>query len=105
MVARRRSGKTGLTKADLVGVVYERHGGLTKEEATKIVEAIFGSVKAVLGSGRAVKIKNFGTFEVNDRSDRRGVNPATGEPMIIAAHRGLSFKPAGRLKQVVKEDD
>ena len=104
-MARRRAGRSGLTKADLVGVVYERHGGLTKEEATKVVEAIFGTVKTVLGSGRTVKIKNFGTFEVNDRPDRRGVNPATGEPMIIAAHRGLSFKPAGRLKQVVEDDD
>lgn len=94
-----------MTKADLVGVVYERHGGLTKEEATRIVEAIFGTVKTVLSSGRAVKIKNFGTFEVNERPDRRGVNPATGRPMIIAAHRGLSFKPADRLKQVVKDDD
>lgn len=85
--------------------MYERHGGLTKEEATRIVEAIFGSVKAVLSSGRAVKIKNFGTFEVSDRPDRRGVNPATGEPMTIAAHRGLSFKPAGRLKEFVRDDD
>ncbi len=104
-MARRRAGRSGLTKADLVGAVYERHGGLTKEEAVRIVEAIFGTVKTVLSSGRAVKIKNFGTFQVMDRPDRRGVNPATGKPMVIAAHRGLNFKPAGHLKQVVKDDD
>jgi len=43
---------TGMTKADLVDVVYDRHGGLTKNEAAEIVRAsadkdaniIFGTV-------------------------------------------------------------
>lgn len=89
--------RRGLTKADLVDVVYERHGGLTKTEATEIVEAIFGTVKTTLGDGRPVKIKNFGTFEVTSRPGRMGVNPSSGERMFIPAHRGLSFRPARRL--------
>lgn len=103
-MVRRKDSRSGLTKADLVGVVYDRHGGITKNEAAKIVEAIFDTVKTTLGDGRAVKIKNFGTFEVTERPDRRGVNPATGEPMTIEAHRGLNFRPAGRLKKVVEDD-
>lgn len=99
-----RSGKTGtggLTKADLVDVVYDRHGALTKEEAAEIVEAIFGAVKTTLGRGRPVRIKNFGVFEVADRAGRMGVNPASGKKMFIPPHRGLSFRPAARLKKQV----
>jgi len=97
-VSRNPSGeRKGLTKADLVDVVYERHGGLTKSEATEIVEAIFGTVKTTLGDGRPVKIKNFGTFEVTSRPGRMGVNPSSGEKMFIPAHKGLSFRPARRL--------
>jgi integration host factor subunit alpha len=89
--------RKGLTKADLVDVVYRRHGGLTKREATEVVEAIFGAVKTTLGDGRPVKIKNFGTFEITDRPGRVGVNPSSGEKMFIPPHKGLSFRPARRL--------
>lgn len=98
------SGKTGgggLTKADLVDVVYDRHGALTRDEAAEIVEAIFGTVKTTLGHGRAVRIKNFGVFEVADRAGRMGVNPASGKKMFIPPHKGLSFRPAARLRKQV----
>jgi integration host factor subunit alpha len=91
----------GLTKADLVDVVYERHGGLTKFEAAEIVEAIFKTVKGSLRSGRTVRIKNFGTFEVTRRPGRVGVNPTSGEKIFIPPHKGLSFRPARRLRDVI----
>jgi integration host factor subunit alpha len=90
--------RSGLTKADLVDVVYDRHGGLTRDEAAEIVDAIFRTVKASLGEGRTVRIKNFGTFEITNRPGRTGVNPVSGEKIFIPAHRGLSFRPARRLK-------
>jgi integration host factor subunit alpha len=91
----------GVTKADLVDVVYDRHGGLTKDEAAEIVDTIFRTVKTSLADGRPVRIKNFGTFEVTARSGRMGVNPVSGERMFIRPHRGLSFKPARRLREVM----
>lgn len=96
--------RRGLTKADLIDVVYRRHGGLTKSEATEVVEAIFGAVKTTLGDGRTVKIKNFGTFEVLDRPGRMGVNPSSGEKLFIPPHKGLSFRPARRLVRPVRKD-
>jgi len=93
----------GLTKADLVDVVYDRHGALTKDEASDIVDAILGIVKSNLGQGRAVRIKNFGVFEVAERAGRMGVNPASGEKMFIPPHKGLSFRPAARLKHQVSK--
>jgi integration host factor subunit alpha len=91
----------GVTKADLVDVVYDRHGGLTKDEAAEIVDTIFRTVKTSLADGRPVRIKNFGTFEVTARPGRMGVNPMSGERMFIRPHRGLSFKPARRLRDVM----
>jgi nucleoid DNA-binding protein len=91
--------RSGKTKADLVDVVYDRHGGLTKDEAAEIVDVIFRTVKSSLGSGRTVKIKNFGTFEITDRPGRVGVNPMSGEKIFIRPHKGLSFKPARRLRE------
>jgi integration host factor subunit alpha len=97
----KRTFRPGITKADLVDVVYERHGGLTKDEAAQIVDVIFRTVKTTLADGRTVRIKNFGTFEVTRRPGRMGVNPVNGEKMFIRPHKGLSFKPARRLKDEV----
>lgn len=93
--------KAGTTKADLIDQVYRCHGGLTKNEAAQVVESIFATVKTTLVEGRSVRIKNFGTFEVTDRPGRRGVNPASGEEIFIQPHKGLSFRPARLLKDVV----
>src|SRR5688572_4132468 len=97
----RRSQPKGMTKADLIDLVYHRHGGLTKTEASAIVGAIFATVKSTLVGGRTVKIKNFGTFEVRQRPGRLGVNPVSGERMVIPQHRGLTFRPARSLKKEV----
>jgi integration host factor subunit alpha len=95
------SDRNGLTKADLIDVVYNRHGGLTKDEAAGIVEAIFSTVKTSLRDGRAVRIKNFGTFEITEREGRVGVNPTNGEKIFIRPQKGLSFRPARHLKDVL----
>lgn len=91
----------GRTKADLVHAVYERHGGLTKNEASAVVEAILATVKTNLLSGRPVRIKNFGTFVVTERPGRNGVNPTNGEKIFIPAHAGLSFRPSRSLRDLL----
>jgi integration host factor subunit alpha len=93
--------RSGMTKADLIDVVYDRHGGLTKDEAAEIVDVIFKTVKVSLADGKTVRIKNFGTFEITSRPGRMGVNPVNGERMFIRPHKGLSFKPARRLRDVM----
>lgn len=93
--------RPGLTKADLIDAVYDRHGGLTKNEASTIVETIFSTVKTTLSGGRTVRIKNFGSFEVTARPGRVGVDPTSGEKIFIPAHKGLNFRPARRLRSTL----
>ena len=95
------SGRRGKTKADLVRLVYDLHGGMTKNEATEVVNTILKTVKTTLLDGRSVKIQNFGVFEVNDRRGRPGINPASGERIYIPPHKSLSFRPALGVKQAI----
>lgn len=99
------SKRKGLTKADLAGAVYERHGGLTKGEAAELVDAVFQAVKSTLVEGRAVKIRNFGVFEVKDRSGRVGVDPTSGDRIRIPPKKGLAFRPSEGLKRTVEQPD
>ncbi len=103
MATKSKHDRLGMTKADLVDVVYQRHGGLTKDEAAEIIEVIFTTVKSTLGDGRPVRIKNFGTFEVTSRPGRQGVSPTSGEKIFIRPHKGLAFRPARRLKDEITE--
>lgn len=97
--------RTSRTKADLVDLVYRSHGGLTKHEAAEIVDSIFRTVKTSLLDGNAVKIQNFGVFEVVPRQGRMGVDPSSGERIFIPPRNGLAFRPAHRLKEAVVKPD
>jgi integration host factor subunit alpha len=90
----------GMTKADLVDLIYERVGS-SKKEACEVVESIFDIIRDSLSQGGKVKISGFGTFIVHHKNARRGRNPQTGDTITIDSRRVLSFKPSQVLKDRV----
>jgi integration host factor subunit alpha len=90
----------GMTKADLVDLIYERVGS-SKKEACEVVDAVFAIIRDSLRQGHKVKVTGFGTFVVNLKHARKGRNPQTGEPITIVSRRVLSFKPSQVLKERV----
>ncbi|MFY9557462.1 MAG: HU family DNA-binding protein [Blastocatellia bacterium] len=89
-----------MTKADLARMVYESHGGLTNRDASRLVDLMFDIVKRQLQHGESVHIVGFGTLEVVNRKPRRGRNPITGEPIELAGHRALVFRPSRSMRSV-----
>lgn len=92
-----------LTKRDIARQIHESEPEISITEAIQIVDLIFAAIKGRLARSEKVMITNFGTFEVAERAARRGVNPATGERMTIAAHKAVSFSPAPALQDSVDE--
>ncbi len=92
-----------MTKAELVEIVYEKVGGLSKKEAQDIVEAIFNTMKENLKSGEKIKISGFGNFILRDKRPRKGRNPQTGDDIQITARRVLTFRPSQILKAYINE--
>jgi len=89
-----------MTKADLIGNIYEKVG-LSKKESTMIVELIFEIIRSSLEHGDKVKISGFGNFNVRSKKVRRGRNPKTGEEMAISARSVLTFKASPVLKKTL----
>ncbi len=56
----------------------------------------------MLVDGDKVAITGFGTFEVVERAERQGRNPATGETITIVASKSPKFKAGKALKDAVK---
>lgn len=90
-----------LNKKALSEIVAEKLG-MTKKDANSAVEAICETVTEELAKGNKVDISGFGKFEVKERAARQGINPATKEPIQIAATKVPAFKAAKALKEAVK---
>lgn len=86
-----------LTKSHLIHVIYKSHD-VTQAQARDIVEAFLKISKDCLLVGDNLLISGFGKFQVKEKKERRGRNPQTGEDMILAARKVVTFKPSGKLR-------
>jgi integration host factor subunit alpha len=91
-----------LTKEHLVNVVAEANG-YPRNQAVELVETLLEIIKSKLVSGEDVLISGFGKFCVKKKRERRGRNPATGENMMLAARRVVTFKCSGQLKDKINK--
>ena len=90
-----------MNKTELVKVVAEQ-AELTQKDAAKAVDALIETISETLAQGEKIQLIGFGTFEVRERSARKGRNPQTGEEIEIAASKVPAFKPGKELKEAVK---
>jgi len=89
-----------MTKLDIVQNVTDKLG-LSKRDASRIVESVFVIMKEQLSKGETVKISGFGNFVVKSKRARRGRNPQTGSEMEISARKVLTFKSSNLLKKAL----
>ena len=89
-----------MNKNDISKRVYDAHGGISNAEAQKIVDFILETIKQRLARGEKVLISGFGCFTVMRRKDKKGVNPQTGEPVMIPGRNSVKFKLSKHLKTV-----
>lgn len=91
-----------LTKADLVSALNERVG-LSKTQATDVVELVFEEMKETLSRGEEIKISGFGNFDVRQKNARRGRNPKTGEAMMLPARSVVTFQISKVFRDIVSQ--
>ena len=89
-----------MNKTELINAIAEE-AGLTKVDAKKALEATVKSLSDALASGDKISLVGFGTFSVNERSARPGINPATKQPIQIAAKKIAKFKAGSELSAAI----
>jgi len=87
-----------LTKAHIIDAVAERNG-FTRNNSIETVEILLELIKQSLESGDDVLISGFGKFCVKKKKKRRGRNPATGEDLMLAPRKVVTFQCSGILRE------
>ena len=90
-----------MNKAELVERVAGEVG-LTKKDVNNVVDAMTSAITDSLAGGEKVTLVGFGTFQVQKRKARQGVNPQTGDKISIPAKDVPKFKPGRSLREAVE---
>ncbi|MEA1965317.1 MAG: HU family DNA-binding protein [Candidatus Aerophobetes bacterium] len=89
-----------MNKAELVEEVSSEVG-LTKKDVNNVVDAITSVITSSLARKERVTLVGFGTFQMQRRKARQGVNPQTKAKMRIPAKDVPKFKPGKNLREAV----
>ena len=92
-----------MTRRELIFELRKR-SDLPQKEIERIVEGVFKQIILALKRGDKVQIVGFGTFQIRERDKRKVLNPRTGEPMTIPAHKLPTFTAGKAFKQAVNQN-
>lgn len=89
-----------MNKGELIDLVATELKS-SKADASRAVETVLDCITKGIKKEEKVALAGFGTFVKRKRAARMGINPATKEPIKIAASKTCGFKPAASLKEAL----
>ena len=91
-----------MQKTDFIARVAEETG-VSKKTSRQVIESALDLIARSLAQDEKVVLSGFGTFEMRDRRERRGVNPQTRQAMTIPASKTPGFSASNNLKERVRQ--
>ena len=91
-----------MNKTELIDKIAAS-AGITKDQAKAALNATTNALKDALIAGDKIQLVGFGTFSVNERPAREGLNPATKEKIQIAAKKVAKFKAGAELADALNK--
>ena len=90
-----------MLKKELLNVLSEKLG-IKKMETEKFLDTLEEVITEELKKGEDFTLGKLGTFKVKDRAEKNGVNPKTGEKIVIPARKAVIFKASKNLSTLIK---
>ena len=91
-----------MNKTELMEAVSNK-ANISKKDTEACLSAFVDVVSEALAGGEKVQWTGFGTFELRHRAARKGINPATGQQIDIAASNSPAFKPGKAFKDALNK--
>lgn len=90
-----------MLKKELLNVLSEKLG-IKKIETEKFLDTLEEIITEELKKGEDFTLGKLGIFKVKDRAEKNGVNPKTGEKIVIPARKAVTFKASKNLSTLIK---
>lgn len=90
-----------MLKKELLNVLSEKLG-IKKIETEEYLNTLEELITEELKKGEDFTLGKLGTFKVKDRAEKNGVNPKTGEKIVIPARKAVTFKASKNLSTLIK---
>ncbi|OGP52470.1 MAG: DNA-binding protein HU [Deltaproteobacteria bacterium RBG_13_52_11] len=90
-----------MTKSEVIDKVA-KEAKIPRAAAERAVNSFTATITEVLKTGDKITLPGFGTFQVSNRSARKGRNPRTGQEIDIPAVKIPKFKVGKGLKDAVR---
>lgn len=90
-----------MNKSDVIERVASA-ADVGKQQAERVLDAFFDTVRSAVGGNDRVAWPGFGSFSATQRTARTGRNPQTGEPVKIPASRAVKFSAGSALKEYMR---
>jgi DNA-binding protein HU-beta len=84
-------------KNEFIKAVAER-ANVTQADASRVVNATLKLITQSLQDGDKVVLTGFGTFEMRQRSARKGINPQSRKPITIPPSATPGFTASSTFK-------
>jgi DNA-binding protein HU-beta len=91
-----------MQKTDFIARVADETG-VSKKTTRQVIESALDLIASSLAKDEKVVLSGFGTFEMRERRERRGVNPQTRQAMTIPASKTPGFSASNNLKERVRQ--
>jgi integration host factor subunit beta len=88
-------------KSELIDRISVQNPHLYRQDAEKIVNAIFSEVTAAMARGDRVELRGFGVFFVKFREGRTGRNPRTGALVTVESKAVPFFRSGKEMKSLL----
>ena len=89
-----------MNRSQLLNAIADRNE-LSRRDADELLTSVVDIITETVCTGEDVTISGFAKFRRVDRKARMGRNPATGEPIKIAAKRQAKITPLKAFKDSV----
>jgi len=89
-----------MNKLELISAL-KSEAGISKAEASKVVQIFFDQMVDAMSSGDRVEIRGLCSFYVKEYKSYTGRNPKTGEKVAIKPKKLPFFKSGKELKERV----
>ncbi len=90
-----------MTKAELIAKIAEQ-ASISKSSAENSLNALLEAIQEALVAEGKLSLPGFGSLVVEERKERKGHNPRTGEAMVIPAGKVVKFRAGINLKKQIQ---